>query len=190
MAARAEISRARPAYTPPSSGSTSRSVTSSPNRAATRSPTVTSPSTGSTRSSRRPGQSLGGEHPTVGQLVEVERCAHQAARQRTQRAAGPDPGASLGGVDDLEAERTGQVDALGAAVQHRLRADVDDHPADRPAPQLSTDLVGTLEHHDLMPGVGQVPRRGQPGDPGSHDGDPHRASLSGHGSVTTRNARR
>jgi len=44
VAARAEMCRARPAYTPPRRGSTSRSVTSSPKRAATRSPTVTSSS--------------------------------------------------------------------------------------------------------------------------------------------------
>ena len=59
----------------------------------------------------------------------------------------------VGRVHDLQAERPGQVDALGAPVQHRLRADVDDHPADRAAPQLSTDLVGTLEDHHLVPGV-------------------------------------
>src|SRR6478609_4001517 len=50
-AARAEISRALPAYTPPSSGSTSRSVTSGPNRRSTRAPTETSPT-------RRSGGSL------------------------------------------------------------------------------------------------------------------------------------
>ena len=44
--ARAESRRAWPAYTPPSSGSTSRSSTSSPSRLATRSPTERSPSTG------------------------------------------------------------------------------------------------------------------------------------------------
>ena len=88
------------------------------------------------------------------------------------------------------AQRAGQLDALGSTVQHRLRADVDDHPADRAAPQLPADLVGALEDHDLVPGVGQVPCRGQPGDPGSHDGDPHPPSLSGHGWVTAGNARR
>ena len=54
-AARAEISRAWPAYTPPSSGSTSRSTTSRPSRSSTSQPTLTScPSSAGRREHARP----------------------------------------------------------------------------------------------------------------------------------------
>ena len=89
-AARAESARARPAYTPPSSGSTSRSTTSSPRRAPTRSPTLRSSPTsvgGSVGLEAHPGQPLGRQHTGGGQLVEVERHPHQRARERPQRAA-------------------------------------------------------------------------------------------------------
>ena len=61
--ARADSSRACPAYTPPSSGSTSRSVTSLPNRRETRSPTEMSPSirSGPRDSSSRALASPGGD---------------------------------------------------------------------------------------------------------------------------------
>ena len=63
------------------------------------------------------------------ELLEVERHPHQRARHLAQRAVGPDARACVGRVDDLDAEVVGEADTLGAAGEHRLRADVDGRSA-------------------------------------------------------------
>ncbi len=84
---------ARPAYTPPSSGSTRRSTTSRPSRRATRSPTLTSSldrAAGQHEVERHPGQAGGAEHLAAGQRRQVAGHAQQGAgRQRSQDPARP-----------------------------------------------------------------------------------------------------
>ena len=62
------------------------------------------------------------------------------------------------------------VDALGAAVEHRLGADVDARR--RPTSWRAAcrrRAVGALEQHDLVAGGGEVAGGGQPGDPAADD---------------------
>ena len=86
-----------------------------------------------------PGEPVVGEDAGALEVVEVERDAHQRARERPQVAAGPDAGPRGRGVDDLEVELAGQVDPLGPSVEHRLGADVDGHPRDLGQPQLAAE---------------------------------------------------
>ncbi len=148
-------------------------MTSSPYRSAIRSPTDTSPSIGSTRSSLARARPSGDEDAARGQVVEVERRAHQGARERTQLAARPDPGRRVGRVHNVQAQPAGQLHALGATVEHGLRADVDDDSSDLEASELAADPIGTLDHHDLVARIGQVAGGGQPGDTGADDKDLH-----------------
>ena len=75
-------------------------------------------------------------------------------------------------MHDVQAELPGQVDPLGAPVEHRLRADVDEHPADLGAPQLAADLGRTLQDQHVGAGPGELVRRGQPGQASPDDHHP------------------
>jgi hypothetical protein len=70
-----------------------------------------------------------------------------------------------------EAHLPGQPDRLGTAVEHRLGADVDQHPADLGAGQLAADGRRALQHEDLDVGGGPTYRCGgrQAGDAATHD---------------------
>ena len=71
-----------------------------------------------------PGQPLVGQHAGGRELVQVERHAHQRARQRAQRAAGPHPRRRGRGVHDrrARARRPGRRPrAAGAASPRRRR---------------------------------------------------------------------
>jgi hypothetical protein len=118
-----------------------------------------------------PGQLGVGEHAAGREVVEVQRHAHEGARQRAQRVAGPDPARGDGGVAHLEAEVRGQRDALGPAVEHRLGADVDGHARDAAAAQHAADLRGALEDEDVAALLLEPVRRRQAADPGADDHD-------------------
>ena len=166
--ARAESRRAWPAYTPPSSGSTSRSTTSSPSRLADQVADRDVVVDRRRRAARpRPGPAPSSDRtPDARSSSQVERHAHHRARQRPQRAAGPDPRRLHRRVHDLQPELAGQRDALGPAVEHRLGADVDHDAADLGPAQLAAGLGRGLEHGDVVRRrrPRQV-RRGQPGEP-------------------------
>ena len=75
--------------------------------------------------------------PSVGQHAGRARAGRgRAARPSASAAAGAARRGSRSatrrhaGCTTVEPQRAGQVDALGAPVEHRLRADVDDHPGD------------------------------------------------------------
>ena len=170
---------ARPAYTPPSSGSTSRSTTSRPSRRPTRSPTATSSAVGPpgwTRSTQHPGQPGGAEHLAAGERREVARDAHhRAARQRAQPAAGPERGLAGGGADQLAAEPgvLRERDAVRHPGQHAVGALVDRQAADLADRHLAAEPRAGLEHDD--PRVRAQPRhlqgRGQSRDAPADHGD-------------------
>ena len=142
VAARAESRRAWPAYTPPRSGSTRRSTTSSPNRPATRSPTEMSPSSSSGGSV---GSSRTRARPPSERTPERSRSSTSSGTPISERGSGrrsprvQTAGPRGRGVDDLEVELAGEVDPLGASVEHRLGADVDGHPRDLGQPQLAAE---------------------------------------------------
>ena len=79
-----------------------------------------------------------------------------------------------GRVDHVEPQPPGQVDGLGAAVQHRLGTDVDGDPADLGGAELAADLGRPLEDQDVVVGGEQV-GRGEPRDAASDDDDPTRS---------------
>ena len=86
-------------------------------------------------------------------------------------------------MDDRHPELAGEVDALGPAGEHRLRAEVDLDAPDRPGQQLAAGAGRALEHQDLAARRGQVAGGGQPGDAAAdHDGTAarlgHAPSLS------------
>ena len=107
-----------------------------------------------------------------------QRHAHHRARQRPQRAAGPDPRRLDRRVHDLQPELAGQRDAFRTAVEHRLRADVDHHAADLGPPELAAGLGRRLEHRDLVAVRVEDVGRGQPGQPTAHHQNPHGPSLA------------
>ncbi len=82
-------------------------------------------------------------------------------------------------MDDVRAEPTDQVDPLGSARQHRLRADVDAEPRDLCGAQLAAHLGRGLQHEHVAPGVGQAASRDQSGHAATdHDHVPrHSVSL-------------
>ena len=125
-----------------------------------------------------PRQPLRRQDAGLTELGQVERHAHQRARQRPQPAAGPDPRGLDGRVHRLQPELAGQVDALGPPVEHRLGADVDEHAADLGPAQLAAGLGSGLEHGDLVAAQSQEVGRGQPRDPAPDDHDSHPVSLS------------
>ena len=98
-----------------------------------------------------PGEAVVGQHPGGGQRVEVEGNAEQRARERSERAAGPELGRTGRGVDHVEAELRDEVDGLGATRQHRLGTDIEDDPADRPEPQLAAHDRRALQDQDRHP---------------------------------------
>ena len=176
-AARAEISRAWPAYTPPSRGSTSRSTTSLPSRSSTRSPTLMSrsPSSvgGSTVSSAARATPLAEITPSSARRSSGH--AHQRARHRDQAAAGPQVRRDRGRVHQVVAEPdlAGEADRLGPPVEHRLGADVDHDAADLGGAQAAADPRRGLQHDHL--GLRQLLPEpvggGQPGHAAADDGD-------------------
>ena len=170
--ARADSRRAWPAYTPPSSGSTSRSTTSSPSLVATSSPTEMS----SSSASGRPGDSCAeplepgvAQHTGGGDLLDVRGHPHHRSRQRPQLAPGPDRGGGGGGVSLGQPELRHQVHAFGPARQHRLGADIDAHPRDLAGHQLAADVRRALQHQHVTARRGQHPGGGQAGDAAAHD---------------------
>ncbi len=74
----------------------------------------------------------------------------------------------------LQPGLAGQPDPLGPAGEHRLGADVDEHPADLVAPDLAAGPVGRLEHDDVVPGASEVAGGREAGDPGPDHDDPHK----------------
>ncbi len=66
-------------------------------------------------------------------------------------------------MDDLGAELVHQVEPLGSAGQHRLRADVDGEPGDLGAAQLAAELRGGLEQQDVTPGGSETAGRDEAG---------------------------
>ena len=109
---------------------------------------------------------------------QVHRHTHHRAGQRPQGAAGPDARRLDRGVHDVQPELVGQRDAFRAAVEHRLRPDVDHHSADLGPPELAARLGRRLEHGDLVAVLAQDVGRGQPGEPAAHDQYPHGSSLA------------
>ncbi len=106
--ARAESSRAWPAYTPPSRGSTSRSTTSRPKRSSTSQPTLTSwPSSrvaGSTASRATRASPARESTPLSASAWVSVGHAHQRARHRPELAARPEVRGRRRGVDEPVAE--------------------------------------------------------------------------------------
>lgn len=89
----------------------------------------------------------------------------------------------------VETERACELDPLGAAVEHRLRADVDGDPGDLAPAYLAPDLVGALQHDHLVAGGGQVVGGGQPGHTPADDHHAHAVSLSDRREPTARDRR-
>ena len=172
--ARAERLRAWPAYTPPSSGSTSRSTTSSPSRVATSSPTETSsPSaTGWPLVSWRSRST-----PASLSTPDAATWSRSAGTPITERGSGRS--APLVQTDDEEVagwttsspSACASVDALGPARQHRLGPQVDPDSRDLADEQLAADAGRPLDDRYLATRGGQVASGGQAGDAGpDHDG--------------------
>ena len=167
-AARAEISRAWPAYTPPSSGSTSRSTTSLPRRSSTRSPTLTSVAAELGRRQdgvqARPGQPLAESTPSRraarGRPAHPSRARHRHAGARGSRGA-----AAV--VAGWTSRRGPTSRARSTASGRRLSiasAPTSTHdPADLGGAQVAADARRALEHDDLdVRPLGRGPvRRGQ-----------------------------
>ena len=118
----------RPAYTPPSSGSTSRSTTSAPSRAAYPAADRDVLAGLLLRQAEillRARQAAGRQDSARGKVIQVGRHAHELPPwQRPDRPAGPDPGRRRAGYLQLpvQAELADQASAFRAARQQRLRA--------------------------------------------------------------------
>ena len=119
-----------------------------------------------------PSQAGVGQQPGRRELVQVERDPHQRAGQGAERAAGPDPRGRGRRVLDRQPERTGEGHPLGAAVEHRLGADVDGDAGDGRTPQLAAGVRRTLQHEDVGTGRRQVVRGGESRDASPDDDDP------------------
>ena len=132
-----------PAYTPPSSGSASRSTTSGPRREPRNSATETSASPSGWPSRLVAGalETVVGQHAGRGQAVQVQRNAEQRPRQRAERAARPHLRGPGDRVHEVDPELRGETDRLGPAREHRLRADVDLHAGDRGQPRPPPTVV-------------------------------------------------
>ena len=142
----------RPAYTPPSSGSTSRSTISTPRREPMYSVTDTSPA-----SARRGDSSLaratpsGGDDPGRGELVQVGGHAHELpAGQRAHRAPGVDGGRGDAGRDQVaaQADRGDQLDAFRPPGEERLGPLVHRHPGDVRRGQLPAQPGRAFQDRD------------------------------------------
>ena len=132
-----DSSSARPAYTPPSSGSTSRSTTARPSRAATNRPTETSSPIrvrGQPAVERDPGRAPAGEQPAGGQRAQVAGDAHHGRRRqrRAGRRGSRRRRVVRGGVLEVVAEADrpapGRPPRAGGAAATRRRR----RPAPRP----------------------------------------------------------
>ena len=122
-------------------------------------------------SARDPGQPLGGEHAGGGQLVEVERHAHQRARQRAQRAAGPHPRRRRRRVHDLQAELARPARApSGRRLSIASAPTSTVTPADLGAAELAADARASPRAGGRRPGGGEVAGGGQTGDAAPDDG--------------------
>ena len=124
-----------------------------------------------------PGQSGLREHAGRGQLVQVQGHPHQRPWHRPERAAGPDPRRGDGRVDDVHADRTRQVDALGAAVEYCLRTDVDGQAAHLVQAELAADLGRPLDQEHVLGRVLREEVRGGEAGDASADDD---GSAAGH----------
>ena len=150
-AASNEIWSAWPAYTPPSSGSTSRSTTSRPSRDATYVPSATSlvsAVAGSRWSSGTRSRAGQRQHLRRGQRLQVAGDPHdRPARERTQGAARPDVGTGRR-MHHLGPEPAAlrEVECLRPARDGRLGADVDGRPRHGARGQLAADALRRLEH--------------------------------------------
>lgn len=94
-----------------------------------------------------------------------------ALGHRTQRVARPEGGGGGGGRLEAagEADRTGQVDRLGAAGEHRLRAEVDLDARDLAGHELAAEPGGRLQERDPQAGGDQAVGGGQSGDTAADD---------------------
>ena len=125
----------------------------------TRSPTERSSSTGrpgcsaSTRASPSSESTPDARELAPGPPARPSPSAAAAGARRGSRSATT---ATAGCTTSSPSSRA-SVDALGPAVEHRLRADVDDHAADLGPPQLAARLGRRLEHGHLV----AVRRRGR-----------------------------
>ena len=136
-------------------------MTSTPYLRSTRSPTETSPwitSAGSPASSRTRASPSSESTPEAASWSRSSGTPISERGQRTERPARPDPRGRGRRVGDREPELADQVDALGAPVEHRLGADVDDHAGDLGAVQLAADPGRRLEDEDVVTGSDQVTR--------------------------------
>ena len=177
--ARAESRRAWPAYTPPSSGSTSRSTTSSPSRLATRSPTERSSSTAmparsaSTRAS-----------PSSERTPDSRSSRRSTGTPITERGSGRSaPRVQI--RDDCTAGcTTSSPSSRASATPSGRRLSIASAPT-------STTTPPTSVRRSLPPGSGAASStvtswpslaedvgRGQPGEPTAHDQYPHGSSLA------------
>ena len=176
--ARAERLRAWPAYTPPSSGSTSRSTTSSPSRVATSSPTETSsPSaTGWPLVSWRSRST-----PASLSTPDAATWSRSAGTPITERGSGRS--APLVQTDDEEVAgwTTSSPSACASSMPSGRRASIASAPRSTPTPATSPtsslpptrDDPSRTDH--LAPGGGQVASGGQARDAGAdHDGTARR----------------
>ena len=177
----------------PTSESTRRSWTSSPNRARTNSP-IESDSVdvrGRKRLERGAGLAPPRQQAGGGQRQDLAgQSEHQPVGDRMQPVV-PHRGADRLGRDELvaQADPTRQRDRLGHPGQERVGALVDTRDAcERRGVDLAADALARLEdRHVDVAGVGQGDGGGQPTDAGTDDGDPTRRA---HGATArTRSAR-
>ena len=163
---------ARPAYTPPSSGSTSRSTTSSPKRSPTSAPTATSRSAPARGASR-----LGGG---AGETVVGEQAGQRPGSTGTPSsvrpasgAAGPRPAAAAGVVGWTNAVPEAEL-ARSAPRASGRPASTDSAPRVHRDPghrrcQLAAPARPAALDDDPVPARREPRARGQPGDPAADD---------------------
>ena len=172
---------ARPAYTPPSSGSTSRSTTSGPNRSETSRPTAMSSVIGANSASSSAAiraNVVSENRPAARAALEIAgHSHHRPGRDRTQPARRPDPrrAGQRRHASVPEPGRVDQFQTLGPAREHGFRADIDRMPGQGRGTQLAPDRRALLQHHDVdvRPEPRDLERRGEPGHSPADDGYQH-----------------
>ena len=155
-----------PALMPPTSGSTRRSTTSSPNRARSSGAdghVLGRGDEGRVEVAPRPAEPCGGDDAGAGQRVEVGGHAeHQALGQRAQGAAAPHVGAPDGRGDELavEAQLAAQLDALGHPGEEGVGRLVEHAAVERGRAELAADPVGLDQRRPRRRprGAGPTPR--------------------------------